>query len=443
MKKNRLAFQLLKGYMLILLLIITIAIMAYLSYLTYTNNKLDASAIDMYEFIDDYNADKTTAFKKNNFQDNDFLVITDLNYKIIDSYNVDLEEGVTFHDIQVSDNILPYYAYYVFDSEEDNKVYHLYMEPYGEDALIYIIIITLFLICFVVMAYFYAKATSKTIIMPIASLREGVGQIASGQYGQLIHYHVKNELDEIRDEINHMSESLKEESEHRSRLEQERNELIMSLSHDIKTPLTNILGYSQMLVNKDLPSDIQIAVETINKYGQVAVELTDELFDYTKINNHKDFITESKDIVELLRLKLIDYIGELESLKIDYEFDLPDHIILCQVNTTMFNRVIDNLIQNSIKYNKEAFQITVSLKEKNDQVHLIIEDKGIGIPIQYHSTIFDPMVRVENSRSRETGGTGLGLSIAKKIMLKHEGSISLDPHYTDGCRFILTMPKEN
>ena len=109
------------------------------------------------------------------------------------------------------------------------------------------------------------------------------------------------------------------------------------------------------------------------------------------------------------------------------------------INSIKFERAIDNIIQNSMKYNKSGFAIDVSMKTEKSKVIIAISDTGVGIPKEYYGIIFEPMVRVENSRNREFGGSGLGLSITRHVIEKHGGSISLDSDYEEGCRFTIEL----
>ncbi len=442
MKQKKIASQLLKGYILILLLIITLGAMVYMTYTAYTNSRLEQSSIDMYQFMDDYDLDKQTAFSNQPFAVDDLIIITDKSYTILDTYNYDTTAQETFFDIEENINLHGDMTYYIFESDSGDIIYHLFLAPFYEDSNVMFIFMFVAILLFIGFAFSYAKMTSKKIVQPINALSLGVKAISNGDYDHVISYQTDTELDGIKDDINLMSSTLSSEINRRKVLEQERNELIMNLSHDIKTPLTNIIGYSQTLFEKELPEDVKSSIETIYKYGLIAAELTDELFDYTKINNHSDMITSSEDIVEITRVKLIEYINEFDKLDIHYTFELPEKPIFCQLNTIMYQRVLDNLIQNTIKYNHKSFELIVSIETNESKAVIVIQDNGIGIPINYHSTIFDPMVRVESSRNRALGGTGLGLSITKKIMLKHTGSIRLDSTYTDGCKFIIEMPRE-
>jgi signal transduction histidine kinase len=135
----------------------------------------------------------------------------------------------------------------------------------------------------------------------------------------------------------------------------------------------------------------------------------------------------------------------LKKRNINIDIQLLEKSIICPINPIGIHRIIDNLLQNTLKYNKENFSLSVHLTEKEDAYSLMIADDGIGIPEDYHVNIFEPMVRVETSRNRDLGGTGLGLAIVKQIIQKHGWSIELanktNSYFSKGCTFIIRIPK--
>lgn len=437
---KKIANQLLKGYLLNLGLIICLAVVLYLSYNHYMNSQLDEYELDVTQIMADYLRDNTS-LEELKIGQNDFILVTDKNMNILDVKNKTLDEHKTLIDYQLETSDGGSHSYYVFETQDGRYLFHLFLGFYLEDIRIIYILVISALILFIVFAFLHARRTSQTIVTPIHKLVSGVQEMQKGNYNIHIDYETNTELDEIKNAIHQLNHSLAQETEHRQRLESERNELILSLSHDIKTPLTNIIGYAQSLSMKTLEPEIRQSIDTIYKYGLIATHLTDELFDFAKMDQNDLFITEQTDIVEATKVKLTDYIVEFDTLQIQYDFIFPEKQIYCQLHLMNYLRVLDNLIQNAIKYNQPPIKIKFQIIELDQHVQIIVEDDGIGIPLNYHSTIFDPMIRVENSRNRALGGTGLGLSIAKKIMIKHQGNITLDPNHQKGCRFILEIPK--
>lgn len=442
MKLKLISKQLIKNYVFIMVIILTLLVSTVFLYWTFNNSQVNKNTFDIDTFLLDYDQGMTYALDRQALEKNDFLIVFDQDYTVLDVYNYDYTVGSVL-DLDTFDQISnneEEFSYYIF---EDEYIILLYLAPITPDLVFIIVLIALAGFAFIFITIHLAKKTGKTIIAPLDQLSQGVKAISEGNYDHVIRYHTSNELDEIRDDINHMSQQLKMEIQKRKALESQRNQLILSLSHDIKTPLTNVIGYSQMLLGQDLESQAtRQAIEVIHKYGLNAAQLTDELFDFTKINSNDDpLCCQVVDVVEVVRLKLIEYITEFEHLNITYTLNLPPQGVYGALDLIKFYRVLDNLIQNTIKYNHKDFTLTLGLTSTETSIEIILEDIGIGIPQAYHETIFQPMVRVENSRNRALGGTGLGLAIAKQIMLNHKGDIHLDSSYSRGCRFILTLPR--
>jgi len=443
MKQTKIKNQLIKSYILILIILLTLALSIFVSFLMYNQSIMDKTAFIYDTFILDYEVGFQHALDQQNLEADDTVTVFDYTYKVLDSTSPLFDKGDQY-DYDSVDNIIygeDLYNYYFFEDMETGNVILLYLAPYNKHIIFLMVAIFIASLLFIIITIILARRSSNQIVSPIQALSKGVHAICQGNYDHIIQYETCNELDSIRDDINKMSLQLKEEIQTRKNLENQKSQLILSLSHDIKTPLTNIIGYSQVLLNQDLDPGLTGSLETIHQYGLNAAALTDELFDYTKLQvNYDRIIMEKVDVVEALRLKLIEYVNEFETLDIRYSLDLPNQAVYCKVNILNFYRLFDNLIQNAIKYNHKAFDLNLMAHVSGDHLIITLEDTGIGIPKAYHKTIFDPMVRVESSRNRSLGGTGLGLSIAKQIMTNHGGNISLDPDYKEGCRFIIDLP---
>jgi signal transduction histidine kinase len=142
-----------------------------------------------------------------------------------------------------------------------------------------------------------------------------------------------------------------------------------------------------------------------------------------------------------MRIQVLKYVSEVELNEMQLDFSIPDNEIWVEIDQELVDRVIYNLIQNAVKYNKTGTRIFVGVKEKNDEVEIEIADNGIGMKTDLQDTIFEPFVRDDWARNSKTGGSGLGLAVCKKIMKIHEGSISLKTNENKGCRFYLTFKK--
>ena len=251
------------------------------------------------------------------------------------------------------------------------------------------------------------------------------------------------ELEEIEKHMNH----LKRESEKNERLakenEQRKNDLIVYLAHDLKTPLTSMIGYLSLLDEiKDMPKKQQ------EKYIKIALnksyrleELINELFDITRFNSEK-IILEKEDINLNMMLEQIidDFYPMLQENNKEIKFH-SDEAVTLNADSDKLARVFANLIKNAILYSTDK-DIQIDVKKENDCIITVISNKGKNIPKEKLKRIFEKFYRVDSSRTTSTGGSGLGLAIAKEIVKLHGGDISAtsDDEYT---KFYVTLPIKN
>lgn len=451
MKIKKLSNQFLLNYILIILLILAIGSLGYYMYVSYNRSLDDFYGIDIDLFLEDYARDGLShALSTQAFQEGDYVLTLTPDREIIETTTDQYEIGYRFDEIELQELLYgeDYYSYIVFYNEDYSKLFVMYTVyvDYG-----YAHITTIFglaIVLFILLAIGFANYTSNQILRPILKLVNGVQKIGHGDYTTQIEFDASNELNILKTEINLMAEKIQLETEKRQETEEKRKQLIRDISHDVRTPLTNILGYSNQLIQKnDFTSDSQKqSIEIIHQYGTAANHLISELFDLSRLEINEDsFERKETDISEWLRLKLIDYINEFEQKNIAYDFQIPDQAILVAINDLYLQRLVDNLLINAMKYNETDLSIYVELKEEEDHYKLIIADNGIGIPKELHQKIFDPLVRVETSRNRSLGGTGLGLSIVKQVVDKHGWTIELlsghEGVFFRGCTFEICMPR--
>ncbi len=451
MKIKKLTTQFLLNYIFIFIIITVLGLTTFYFFSMYDNWEQDHYAIDMMQLEEDYFAeDLDYAISNQQFQENDKVMVLTRDREVIASYNGDKPVGENYSEQELQEllygeDYVNYMVFYSLDEENIFVLYTVYIEPNMQ----YILgLFVFFIVVFGTVAIGFAKYTSNQILYPIKALVSGVQHIRDGDYDTHIAFNASNELNILKDEINHMSQTIKNETEKRTQLEENRKQLIRDLSHDIRTPLTNIMGYSEKLVSDDsfVSEDQRQSIEIIHQYGTSANYLINELFDLSKLElEDESFSLQEIDMSEWLRLKLIDYINEFERKAIDYDFKVPDKAICLPVNELNLNRLVDNLLLNAMNYNDRGFAMYIGFENLDASYVLTIADDGIGIPDEIIDRIFEPMVRVEDSRNRNLGGTGLGLSIVKQIVEKHGWTIQLlakeASYFEHGCTFVITMPK--
>lgn len=271
----------------------------------------------------------------------------------------------------------------------------------------------------------YFLLLTKKFINYIREISEGINQISQGNLDNRINIKNEDEFAFLADKLNQMADNIKEIMENERRIEYSKNELITSVAHDLRTPLTSIIGYLDLVSSKELPQDTQMKYISIayNKSKRLE-KLIEDLFTFTKFSfgEVKAAYTEV-DIVKLINQLVDEFYPSFEEYHLEYEFKTSQCSIVIKADGDLLARAFANLISNAIKYGKEGKNILIELTRCTSGVIISITNYGIIIPSSDLNRIFQRFYRVESSRSSETGGSGLGLAIAQSIIEMHSGKI--------------------
>lgn len=233
------------------------------------------------------------------------------------------------------------------------------------------------------------------------------------------------EMVEVEKKLNHFkTEAIKNERLAREN-EQKKDELIVYLAHDIKTPLTSMIGYLSLLSEiKDMPQ------EQRNRYIDIALDksyrleyLINELFDVARFNSEKIVLEKEEINLNLMLEQIADgFYPTLKEMNKKINFTSDEKTIL-YADPDKLSRVFNNLIKNAVNYSKENTDIDISILNKENQATVKITNKGKQIPKEKLDKIFEKFYRLDSSRTSKTGGSGQGLAIAKEIVELHGGRI--------------------
>ncbi|HHS7818945.1 TPA: cell wall metabolism sensor histidine kinase VicK [Streptococcus pneumoniae] len=227
--------------------------------------------------------------------------------------------------------------------------------------------------------------------------------------------------------------------------ERERRLFVSNVSHELRTPLTSVKSYLEALDEGDLcetvaPDFIKVSLDETNRM----MRMVTDLLHLSRIDN----ATSHLDVELINFTAFITFIlnrfdkmkGQEKEKKYELVRDYPINSIWMEIDTDKMTQVVDNILNNAIKYSPDGGKITVRMKTTEDQMILSISDHGLGIPKQDLPRIFDRFYRVDRARSRAQGGTGLGLSIAKEIIKQHKGFIWTKSEYGKGSTFTIVLP---
>lgn len=287
---------------------------------------------------------------------------------------------------------------------------------------------------------------SKSIVKPLENLKNGANEIKEGNLDFQINNASKDEIGELSTAFEDMRVKLKESIEKQNRYENNRKELISSISHDLKTPVTAIKGYVEGIMDgvADTPEKMDRYIKTVYAKSKDMDKLIDELFLYSKLDLKKlPFNFEEVDINSYLQDSFEELQFDLEKKNISITLNLENNKpLVVLADREKLKRVITNIVDNSIKYmNKEENKIEINLIEEKNNVLLEFKDNGEGIEESQLPYIFDTFYRVDPSRNRARGGSGLGLSIAKEIIKEHGGEIWAESQLGEGTSIFFTVKK--
>lgn len=289
---------------------------------------------------------------------------------------------------------------------------------------IYLIaIIALFVI---VLSLVLAYKLSKNIVKPIEEITENLDDIKESPY----------------EELKPFTDKIKSQIEAEKKLAKIKRQFTANVSHELKTPLTSISGYAEMLqsgmVNE---GDVTKIGKIIYKESQRLINLTHDIiqlsqleeYDYKPIIDSVDLNEITESCVETLEIK-----ADKKNVKIHFEGE-PAKI---KGTKPLVEELAYNIIENAIKYNVENGDVFVTVKDLDDYSVLIVKDTGIGIPQKYQERVFERFFRVDKSRSKETGGTGLGLAIVKHTVDYLGGSLTLKSDLNVGTTITVKLLKQ-
>lgn len=229
--------------------------------------------------------------------------------------------------------------------------------------------------------------------------------------------------------------------------ERERRLFVSNVSHELRTPLTSVKSYLEALddgaLNEEIaPNFIKVSLDETNRM----MRMISDLLALSRIDNKSTQLNVEMTNFTAFMTYILNRFGQIKSQETNpgksYAIirDYPVNSIWVEIDTDKMTQVIDNILNNAIKYSPDGGQITVSMKTTDTQLIVSISDQGLGIPKKDLPLIFDRFYRVDKARSRAQGGTGLGLSIAKEIVKQHNGFIWAKSEYGKGSTFTIVLP---
>ena len=276
----------------------------------------------------------------------------------------------------------------------------------------------------------------------IAEMADALNDVKNGNGNRRI-LSAANELTApIAYEINEIVVSYENRLSVVRQAEETNRQLMTSLSHDVRTPLTTLLGYLDA-AHKGIVAgnEREDYIETARRKAHELKEYIDVLFDWFKLNSNEFALEpESVEAAELTRNILIDWIPVFEDRQLDYSIDIPEQPVRVRLDTDGYMRILNNIIQNVIAHS-HADRIEISLSKQGGNMKLLLADNGVGIEKEDLKHIFERLYKCDKGRSEK--GSGLGLSIVHQLVEKMGGSITAESQPGKGTAFTLIFPLDD
>lgn len=308
------------------------------------------------------------------------------------------------------------------------------LNPGFRTMVLLVIGIVVFIFCFYYLISDYMKYIRK--------LANGMKNIAQGDFETEIPVQSMDEFGQIAVYMNQMQETVREIMERERVAERTKNDLITNVAHDLRTPLTSIIGYIGWV--KDQPS---LDENIRQKYLEIAwrkalhlEQMTNELFGFVKLEHREMTLHMSRiDLRQLLEQLLDEEYPGFEKAGLRAEFICREDSVCLVGDGNLLARLFENLLNNAVKYGKDGKLIRLELELRNHMAVTRVINYGYVIPESELSNVFRKFYRVEQSRSQDTGGTGLGLAIVEQIVQLHSGSITVKSDL-QGTVFEVVLP---
>ncbi|MCJ7841468.1 HAMP domain-containing histidine kinase [Lederbergia sp. NSJ-179] len=259
-----------------------------------------------------------------------------------------------------------------------------------------------------------------------------VQYIANGKLGSTVVVKGNDELSQLSHNINMMSRELERKFEHERQIEHSKNELITNISHDLRSPLTSILGYLDLLRKKEYKNEEELVnyMERVYSKSLKLKTLIDELFEYTKLTSPDVQLNLTNVLLnDLLEQMTGEYIPIFEKEELSIQKTIPDEDLFITMDVEKMVRVYDNLLTNAKNYSLKPSVIKINLSSDGDKAFFSISNRVEGPPIKEMNKLFERFYRGDQARL-EGGGSGLGLAISKRIVELHGGALNVD--YKEG-----------
>lgn len=333
-------------------------------------------------------------------------------------------------NFSVGESIVEFLMNKFYLSESDAVVIYRYTFIYNKDI---ITLIMIFIVLVIVLRFSSSRFTKY-----FDEISVGMDKLVEESNDEIT---LSQELDFMENKLNQIKNNLEKKKKAALEAEQRKNDLVVYLAHDIKTPLTSVIGYLSLLEEaSDMPPEqkakyVGITLEKAYKLEQ----LINEFFEITRFNLQTIVLNKEKiNLLLMLQQMADEFYPMLTPQEKQISVNVPDGLTLWG-DADKLARVFNNILKNALAYSYENSVIDISAQQKDKNIIIAFTNKGNPIPHKNLETIFEKFYRLDNARSTDTGGAGLGLAIAKEIVTAHGGTITVESNL-ENTIFTVMLP---
>lgn len=349
-------------------------------------------------------------------------------------WGVDKPVTLTFSINEVDQ---PYYLLMSLSSDDMKQgQFYFFMRTFKVMSIFMLPLIVAFLFPYLLSLWFFSSMNKR-----INKLNNAIGQLNLQSKPTLIEDTKKDEIGQLTTHYNAMALRLHNQTEQIKQYDKRRKLLLSNLSHDLRTPLTMILGYAETIragLYKD-EKELQASAKVLLHRSRYMDKLLDQLLDITQQDTgNLELCVARHNVSEMMRKVSADYLMFLEGQDFIIEINIPEEDIEAWIDVSLIERALRNLLDNAIRYGSEGHYLEIGLLKKDPTLFLMVTDKGRGIPLQNQEHVFERFYRVDDNRKGE--GLGIGLSIVKEIIAFHGGLITLTSIPFEKTVFMIELP---
>lgn len=293
----------------------------------------------------------------------------------------------------------------------------------------YYLLIILFVLSLIILIFF-----TTIVYRPLRKITKATEEYASGN----LHYQFQIDSD---DELGYLAATLNYMARELSKGEDNQKQIVANVSHDFRSPLTSIKGYSEAMLDGTIPPEMHNKyLEIVTNESDRLIKLTNSLLTLNNLNTEGMILEITDfDINKIIKKTLATFEGTCQKKRISINLTLTGDVLLVKGDTLKIQQVLYNLLDNAIKFSNKDSTIFIETKEKHNKVFISVKDQGIGIPKESLNQIWDRFYKTDLSRGKDKKGTGLGLSITREIIRAHGENINCISTEGEGTEFIFTL----